>query len=283
MGIVSGLCLPRDDVVESLRNKYFIYFTELKDILNLMNKVLKLPNIPIFLSCRGFKFIHCMELSFIVSEYFKAINPKVGLYQGTGDSSSLVGQERFLSNCSDSLFLSDMQKEVLCKQSLQVLLLKFFVSENIQQNNINITSISKYSCKPNCPPGKFLQFNHTIFTWGCRECVGNTYKSQFGSAKCTPCERGWDANKNKTLCFDTYKNITLLFSDSTSIIMLAASGTLFSAISASIFFFIKFRDTPLVKSSNRILSAIQISSQLSLVLILPFIYIGIPNIVLCFI
>ena len=65
--------------------------------------------------------------------------------------------------------------------------------------------------------------------------------------------------------------------------MLAVSGAMFSGISATVFLFIKSHNTPVVNSSNKILTAIQLSSQFLLVIILPFIYIGIPNVGICFI
>ena len=112
-------------------------------------------------------------------------------------------------------------------------------------------------------------------------CEKNTFKSTVGHGKCQACLPGWIANKNKTKCYDTYKNLTIRFTDDSSVLMLSVSGVILSAISSSIFFYIKYNETPLVRSSNLILSCIQLSSQLLLVIILPFIFIGEPNTIIC--
>ena len=63
--------------------------------------------------------------------------------------------------------------------------------------------------------------------------------------------------------------------------MMSVSGMMFSEISPSIFLFIKYNETPAVKSSNIILSFIQLTGQLLTVLIMPFLFIGEVNTMMC--
>ena len=48
------------------------------------------------------------------------------------------------------------------------------------------------------------------------------------------------------------------------------------------FLYIKYNESPVVKSSNLLLSAIQLTAQIILVIILPYTFIGEPNTLACF-
>ena len=102
-----------------------------------------------------------------------------------------------------------------------------------------------------------------------------------GNAKCKLCERGWISNTNKTYCIDTYRNLSSDLTDDSSIIMLSVSCTMLSGISSSIFLFIKHRETPIIKSSNIILSFLQLTAHLLTVIVMPFLFIGEPNVHIC--
>ena len=65
--------------------------------------------------------------------------------------------------------------------------------------------------------------------------------------------------------YPMYKNISLQFTDKLSIIMMSFSGVMLSGISATIFLFIKYSETPIIKSSNIHLSFVQLTAQFFIV------------------
>ena len=88
---------------------------------------------------------------------------------------------------------------------------------------------------------------------------------------------GWEANANKAKYIDRYKTHALKFTDDDSMIMKAFSGCAFSMIVLITSIFIKHQQTPVVKSSNKLLTSIQLISQLSIIVLLPFLFIGEVN------
>ena len=82
--------------------------------------------------CRALDGKHCEKLHNIIKEELRMEAGEflnVGYYQG---------HEEFISNCSNSFFLTDKQKEQLCKQDLQVLLRRLGPAENIHKSKVEI-------------------------------------------------------------------------------------------------------------------------------------------------
>ena len=57
-----------------------------------------------------------------------------------------------------------------------------------------ITSFRNYTCKPQWPAGKTINFDKNTFIWECRFCENNSVKNKIGNDECAQCDRGWKAN-----------------------------------------------------------------------------------------
>ena len=189
-------------------------------------------------------------------------------------------------NCSKSILRTDIDKLLLCNETKTVRISSPFLKvpciiKSSKFGKHNKTYFRNYQCKPICEIGHTIRFYEDKFLWKCTPCYNNSVKNQIGNKPCIPCARGWVAYTNKTICYDTYKNISLKFTDNSSLIMMLASGLMLSSLSCTIFFFIKHNETPVVKSSNLILSSVQLVGQLLTVVMMPFLFIGEPNSKIC--
>ena len=180
-------------------------------------------------------------------------------------------------NCSTSPFIKENEKSALCKEISATKVLLNVITDNEDETKTGTIFLKDYKCKPRCAAGNVLHFNFKSYAFECKICENNTVKSYSGNGKSQQCLRGWLANRYKTMCFDTYINLSIRFTDESSVVMLSVSGMLLSGISSTIFLYIRYHETPVVKSSNLILSCIQLSSQLLLVIVMPFLFIGTPN------
>ena len=182
-------------------------------------------------------------------------------------------------NCSTSPFIKALEKEKLCQHTFKVKTIKKYGDPDDSYSPIG--SLNDYKCKPRCPAGKSILFNEKKYIWQCQHCSNNSVKLNIGNGICNPCSPGWLANINKTQCYDTYKNLALLFTDDSATLILSLSAILVVSISFTFFLYLKYRSTPVVKSSNLLLSVVQLVSQFVLAVIMPFIFIGTPNVSSC--
>ena len=116
----------------------------------------------------------------------------------------------------------------------------------------------------NCDPGYYKVYGNISdygFTWQCFPCPDNYFKSVYGNTRCRPCTGKFSiSNTNKTACLDPYQDIyDHADSVQTFIIIVALSGIGFLVtFSITVLFTLK-RHTPIVKTSDFVMSTIHLS------------------------
>ncbi|XP_047123109.1 extracellular calcium-sensing receptor [Hydra vulgaris] len=148
--------------------------------------------------------------------------------------------------------------------------------------NVNLTSIDNplidwsnnriplAVCGIDCQPGKY-RINSSRCCWICEICPINTVSSGVNQYSCVQCSATSIMNKNRTRCIDLLE-IRLHIKNSLGLFI--SIGSAFGVI-CSLFvlvLFIIYWDTPLVKSSNREMSAIQLISIIALFCLSFFYY-----------
>nr|XP_047143029.1 metabotropic glutamate receptor 5-like [Hydra vulgaris] len=107
----------------------------------------------------------------------------------------------------------------------------------------------------------------------CRRCQVNFFKTSYGTNKCEKCPLGYTSNNNNTACLLTFGvDLTFHCIEGIIITLIAAFSTLIGLITAVTF--ILKRNTPVVKSSNFILSLTQIICYLLVSLLVPLLYVS---------
>ena len=137
-------------------------------------------------------------------------------------------------------------------------------------------------CASNCLPGTY-RVNSTTSKccWICETCPLNTVSSAVNQYECTKCSATTAINENRTRC-NNLLEIRLRMNKSEGLFIAIGSAV---GVFCSVFvlaLFIIYWDTPLVKSSNREMSAIQLVSILGL-FCLSFFYFMEPVSKLCMI
>ena len=118
------------------------------------------------------------------------------------------------------------------------------------------------SCAQFCTPGYYaLDFGNKPCCWKCVKCSDGEIQPIAGQHSCIECEHGEMPNKNHTLCL-TPTLLQINTSDLAGyvIIIITVVGYIF-IFSCLVIFLVK-RHTPIVKSSNRSLSLLQIISMM---------------------
>ena len=127
--------------------------------------------------------------------------------------------------------------------------------------------------KPLCGAGEELvhsfykeQYWASSYGWNCKQCQQNFYKETTGNElKCKPCLYPNTVNKNHTLCYDPFTKITFQLYQPLSIAIIITPSVLMATLTilTMIVFLIK-RNTPIVLSANRRMTAIQLCTHLLL-------------------
>ena len=143
-----------------------------------------------------------------------------------------------------------------------------YMLRQVQLNNSlvqyanNKTTPPKSSCTDECKPGyKGLRFGDKPCCWKCVKCIENTIQPEPNKETCTPCPVNKLPNGARTKCLSP--SIKYLNPQSFSggvVITLMVVG--YVIIVTAVVIFIKYRNTPVVKASNRGLSFLQIFSML---------------------
>lgn len=133
--------------------------------------------------------------------------------------------------------------------------------------------------KPECKPGHELvhsfykETNWTqSFGWNCKRCKQNFYKNTNGNLKqCKECLSPFIVNIEHTACYDPYKEDHLQNMDAkmSGAIVIPASVLCGLTIFTMIIFYIK-RATPIVRFSNKEMTAIQLGTHLLLFALLAY-------------
>ena len=114
------------------------------------------------------------------------------------------------------------------------------------------TEVPSSFCSDRCPHGTRKQVT-TPCCWKCINCPGGTVSKEPGSTNCTQCPYKQKPNDDKTKCVDLpVKNFRL--KDAGGIFLSCVTTIGFCVTLAVLLVFLKYRETPIVKASNRQLS-----------------------------
>ncbi|XP_031560448.1 extracellular calcium-sensing receptor-like isoform X2 [Actinia tenebrosa] len=140
------------------------------------------------------------------------------------------------------------------------------------------SGIPKSVCKDVCPPGT-MQTTTIACCWECLKCPDGTITQSHGARNCTSCSAMQLSSDDRITCIDL-PIISLKWSDITAIVIaiITSIGLLLCAF--VMFVFVRYRDTPIVKASNKELSAV-ILLAIVLCYVLTFLHISGPSDELC--
>ena len=200
------------------------------------------------------------------------------------------------TNCNESLFIDTFGRSKYCKliQLTSIPLywvVKFKTDYNYWREivaQINALKNNNFSCINKCSAGMTLVHRYeqstNLIRYKCIICPIGSVKEDIGDHECKPCDViGFKANKQQTKCIDTFHTFSLNFSNYIGLVMLGFCAFGFFLVSIAIYSFMKYKDTPVVKSSNRLLSLVQLFSYQLFFILLPFLFIGEKTSVICFI
>ena len=107
-------------------------------------------------------------------------------------------------------------------------------------------------CSQMCPPGTRKEMTSPC-CWKCVTCPGGTVSKEPGSTHCTECPERQKPNDAKTECVPLpVKNLQL--SDAAGVFLVCVTSLGICVTGAALVVFIKYRETAIVKASNRQLS-----------------------------
>ena len=125
------------------------------------------------------------------------------------------------------------------------------------------------SCKEKCKPGFYgLSFEKSC-CWECVKCGDDSIQPNYGQSNCTRCTENKRANKNRTICVQP-KQVYISPDSQEGIFLIILSTIGFVLVFFSIVLFYKYKETPIVKASNRNLSLLQLVSILCIFLLPSF-------------
>ncbi|XP_065658607.1 vomeronasal type-2 receptor 26-like [Hydra vulgaris] len=114
----------------------------------------------------------------------------------------------------------------------------------------------------------------------CEPCVENYFKAEYGAQECRPCPIGQKSNNDKTACISNL-TIDLTFRSTNVLIITSFASFSFLLSITIIVILILKRKTPIVKSSNVVLSVIQNLCHLLVALFVPIFYIEKRDYMIC--
>ena len=116
----------------------------------------------------------------------------------------------------------------------------------------NGTELPSSFCSEACSPGT-RQDVTTPCCWKCIKCPGETVSKEPGSTNCTECSQKQKSNDAKTKCVDLPVE-NLRFKDTAGVFLSCVTAVGFCVTIAALLVFLKYRETAIVKASNRQLS-----------------------------
>ncbi|XP_064652864.1 metabotropic glutamate receptor 3-like isoform X2 [Lineus longissimus] len=134
-------------------------------------------------------------------------------------------------------------------------------------------------CSLPCRPGNRAIYGSTKCCWTCVTCERGEISNVSNSGVCMDCPLGETNNSDHTECVEMPLEF-LRWDDVAAIFAMVLSFLFFLITLFVLAVFIKYRDTPVVKGSNRNLSYVLLTA-IALCYVLPFLYIGIPTDLSC--
>ncbi|XP_066928468.1 uncharacterized protein [Clytia hemisphaerica] len=134
--------------------------------------------------------------------------------------------------------------------------------------------------KPTCRAGQHLV--HSLYKepnwdrsrgWNCQLCPESYYKTIGNNEPCIKCGYPLKTNQNHTQCFDPYRLKILRYTDPLIIGLTIISGVIFVFILFTALLFLVKRNTPIVLSSNRQMTILQLTMHLILTVVPLYLYI----------
>lgn len=118
--------------------------------------------------------------------------------------------------------------------------------------NDGSSSVPVSACSLICPPGT-MQTSTVSCCWDCLPCTGRRVSGKAGSENCTKCADNQQPNKEHTMCEELPVR-GLKWSDGSVISITACAALGLCLIAFVLITFIRFRNSPIVKSANPELS-----------------------------
>lgn len=133
----------------------------------------------------------------------------------------------------------------------------------------------KSICAEPCNPGHYPVRGSISCCWKCVNCEKGFVKATSGKGTCRKCQDGFVSNTQRTYCVKL-KSDYLAWGNGEGIstVVLAAIGLIISSWVLAVFY--KYRDTAVVKASNRELSFVHLGCIVA-IFVLPFLMIGKPT------
>ena len=114
------------------------------------------------------------------------------------------------------------------------------------------TEVPSSVCSKVCPPGTRQEVIAPC-CWKCVNCPGDTVSKEPGSTNCTACPPKQKSNDAKTECVKLpVKNLRL--EDTAGVLLSCVTVVGYCVTTVALLVFLKYRETPIVKASNRQLS-----------------------------
>ena len=135
------------------------------------------------------------------------------------------------------------------------------------------------TCSDKCPAGYYPVKGSVTCCWKCVECEKDFVKSNAGQETCTKCPEGYVSNTQRTACVKLKSDYLAWGNgEGVSTAVLAVIGVIISNGVLTVFY--KYRDTAVVKASNRELSFVHLGCIVA-IFVLPFVMIGKPTVAGC--
>ncbi|XP_057309883.1 extracellular calcium-sensing receptor-like [Hydractinia symbiolongicarpus] len=125
------------------------------------------------------------------------------------------------------------------------------------------TTVPASKCDDVCKPGFYPAYINQKCCWLCFKCKKGFFKAMFGNKMCEKCPVNKEASHDRTSCI-SYTKLYVLHNTVHAYVMYCF---VFAAFFPSLFvliYFIKEKDTPVVRASNLTLSICQLTSHLLL-------------------
>lgn len=137
----------------------------------------------------------------------------------------------------------------------------------------------KSICADPCDPGHYPVQGSVPCCWKCVKCAKGSVKAAPGQNPCEKCEEGFVSNAPRTICVKLKSDyLKWENAEGISTTILAVIGLIISNGVLAVFY--KYRDTALVKASNRELSFVHLVCIVA-IFVLPFLMIGKPTVAGC--